>query len=100
MEREGAPLSPDCVPALDIVLRAEARSVNGLEASQVGMNTVAVLDERGNAVNLFRARPRHGFGGTAMVCRYCFEYLTDLVEEKNSNGPRRQGCPNVGNRRE
>jgi hypothetical protein len=59
MEREGAPLSPDCVPALDIVLRAEARSVNGLESSQVGMSNITVLDERGNAVNLLRATPAH-----------------------------------------
>jgi hypothetical protein len=57
MEREGASCSPDCVPALDIVLGAEARSVNGLESSQVGMNIVTVLEERGNAVNLFRATP-------------------------------------------
>jgi hypothetical protein len=57
VEREGAPCSLDCVPALDIVFRAEARSVNGLESSQVGMIIVNVLDERGNAMNLFQDTP-------------------------------------------
>jgi hypothetical protein len=39
MEREGAPLSPECAHALDIVLRAEARSVNWLESSLIGMES-------------------------------------------------------------
>jgi hypothetical protein len=57
MEREGAPLSPHYVPTLDIVLSAEARLQVWLESSQEGMNIVTVLDERGNALRLFRATP-------------------------------------------
>jgi hypothetical protein len=50
--RESGPCSLVYGPALDIVLHAEVRTANGLESSQVGMNIVNVLDERGNAVNL------------------------------------------------
>jgi hypothetical protein len=79
MEREGAPCSPDCVPALDIVFRAEMRSVNELESAHVGTNIVSVLDERGNAVNLFRAASWDLVPGTRSIRRAI--KLTDFRTE-------------------
>jgi hypothetical protein len=71
MEREGAPLSPDCVPALDIVLRAETRSEN-VESLPNMLEHCRRLEGRETTYSCNSATPAlltHRNGKTSGTCR-------------------------------